>query len=153
MNAYSGSNVAYSISPHGGYDRIDFEFGDNTEVYLSCSLQWQNLFYVFGGFDEKRQVSMVSGNRLDRRGTLVFDLYGGACTVLNQITIVLCFPNTYGEYDACRQSNNPLGSFTKLPNSIFSHGMTRIASFDGKSTIYWKIITPHFRYTHRRWRF
>ena len=102
---------------------------------------------------QERQVSMVNGKRLERKATLDFNFEEGGCTVLNQITIVLCFPDTYGEKDVCRQSNNPLGSFTKLPNSIFSHGMTRIASFDGKSTIYWKIITPHFRYTDRRWRF
>ena len=135
MNAYSGSNVAYSISPHGGYDRIDFEFGDNTEVYLSCSLQWQNLFYVFGGFDEKRQVSMVNGNRLERKGTLDFEFVEGGCTVLNQRTFVLCFGEPLNR-DVCRQSNNPLGSFTKLPNSNYDHWRTRIASFDGKNTIY-----------------
>ena len=49
--------------------------------------------YVFGGdyFGEKRQVSMVNGNRLERKGSLDFDFHYGGCTVLNQLTIVLCF--------------------------------------------------------------
>ena len=153
INTYDGNKRAYSIISQVGYEQLDFEFGAGTEVDWSCSLQWQNRYYVFGGENERRQVPIVNGYRLERKATLDFNFEVGGCTVLNQITIVLCFPDTYGEKDVCRQSNNPLGSFTKLPNSIFSHGMTRIASFDGKSTIYWKIITPHFRYTDRRWRF
>ena len=138
---------AYSINPRGGYEpelenfknfityeQLGFEFDVDTEVYLSCSLQWQNHYYVFGGKSEKRQVSMVNGNRLERKATLDFDFERGGCTVLNQITIVLCF--SWNEYDVCRQSNNPLGSFTKLPNSNYDHWRTRIASFDGKNTIY-----------------
>ena len=77
---------------------------------------------------------MVNGNRLERKATLDFDFKYGGCTVLNQITIVLCFD--LDEDDVCRQSNNPLGSFTKLPNSNYDHQGTRIASFDGKNTIY-----------------
>ena len=107
----------------------------NTAVYYSCSLQWQNSYYVFGGLNERRQVSMVNGNQLERKATLDFDFVEGACTVLNQITIVLCFPDTYDESKVCRQSNNPLGSFTKLPNSNYDHQWTRVASFDGKNTI------------------
>ena len=105
----------------------------NTEVYFSCSIQWKNHYYVFGGWNEKRQVSMVNGNRLERKATLDFDFNAGGCTVLNQITIVLCF----GAYETkvCRQSNNPLGSFTKLPNSNYDHQHTSIASFDGKNII------------------
>ena len=83
---------------------------------------------------------MVIGNRLERKATLDFKFYHGACTVLNQLTIVLCFGRydvvgTYDERDLCRQSNNPLGLFTKLPNSNYDHLHTRIASFDGKNTI------------------
>ena len=119
---------AYSISPLGGYDQLNFQFGHNTEVHHSCSLQWQNNYYIFGGYYERRQVSMVNANRLERKATLDFNFELGGCTVLNQITIVLCFD----EDDLCRQSNNPLGSFTKLPKSNYDHGGTRIASFEGK---------------------
>ena len=134
INTYDGNKRAYSINPRGGYEQLDFEFGDDTEVEHSCSLQWQNHYYVFGGWNEERQVSMVNGNRLERKGTLNFDFDDGGCTVLNQITIVLCFDKN--ERDVCRQSNNPLGSFTKLPNSNYDHNAARIASFDGKNTIY-----------------
>ena len=126
---------AYSINPRGGYDQLDFEFGDDTEVENSCSLQWQNRYFVFGGdYEQQKQVSMVNGNRLERKGSLDFDFDNGGCTVLNQRTIVLCFD--FYETKVCRQSNNPLGSFTKLPNSNHEHESTRIASFDGKNIIY-----------------
>ena len=131
INTNDGNKRAYSIDSHGGYEKLDFYFGYSTEVYSSCSLQWKNNNYVFGGWDEKGQVSMVNGNRLERKGTLSFDFSSGGCTVLNQFTIVLCFD--YIEDDVCRQSNDPLGSFTKLPNSTYSHGETRIASFDSKN--------------------
>ena len=130
INTRNGKR-AYLINPRGGYEQLDFEFGDGTEVYKSCSLQWQNYYYVFGGNSERRQVSMVNGNRLELKATLDFNYEAGGCTVLNQITIVLCFSNYY-ETDVCRKSNNPLGSFTKLPNSNYKHEYIHIASFDGK---------------------
>ena len=79
-------------------------------------------------------MSMVNANRLERKATLDFNFELGGCTVLNQITIVLCFDR----YEAivCRQSNNPLGSFTKLPNSNYDHSGTRIASFEGMIKFY-----------------
>ena len=84
-------------------------------------------------------MSMINGNRLERIGSLDFSFQHGGCTVLNQLTIVLCFG--YYEQKVCRQSNDPLGPFTKLPNSNFSHWQTKIASFDGKRQIIGK-LTP-----------
>ena len=123
----------------------------DTQVSGSCSVKWKNQFYVFGGLDRKQQVSMVTGNRLQRKTTLEFYFQFGSCTVLNQITIVLCF-DKYGT-KVCRQLNNPLGSYTKLPNSNFKHKYARIASFDGEHSGYKKIITIHFRHTHWCWNF
>ena len=80
---------------------------------------------------------MVSGNRLERKATLDFDFDYGGCTVLNQKTIILCFD--WDETKLCRKSNNPIGSFSKLPNSNYGHLWTRIASFDGKNKIVLKI--------------
>ena len=140
-NFYNVNRIsAYLINPRGGYEQLDLKFEDDTEVYRSCSLQWQNQYYLFGGngvfngSDYKRQVSMVSGYRLERKSTLDFNFKEGACTVINHQTILLCF--ALDETDVCRQSNNPLGSFTQLPYSKFHHKMIRIASFDGKKTSY-----------------
>ena len=129
-------NSAYLIYPRDGFDQLDFNFGADTQVYQSCSVQWQNRYYVFGGSygGEMRQVSVVNGNRLERIATLDFYFGQGACTVLNHQTIVLCFDEE--ERDMCRQSNNPLRSFTRLPRSNYEHSQIPIASFDGKNTDY-----------------
>ena len=125
---------AFSINPRDGFKELDFEFGLNTEVAFSCSVLWHNHYYVFGGRNEKRQVSMVRGNRLERKTTLDFNFNDGACTIFYQQIIVLCFDVDEGK--VCRKSNNPLELFTKLPKSAeYHHRQTRIASFDGKNTI------------------
>ena len=125
------------INTRDGYKdhkELDFEFGLNTEASYSCSLLWHNHYYVFGGKNEKRQVSMVRGNRLERKTTLDFNFNDGACTIFYQQIIVLCFDVDEGK--VCRKSNNPLELFTKLPKSAkYHHRHTRIASFDGKNTI------------------
>ena len=120
------------INPRRGYEEIDFEFGGNTEVYKSCSLQWQNSYYVFGGFYERRHVSIVNGNQLERKGTLDFDFSYGGCTVLpKDQSILLCFD--WDETKLCRQSYDPLGSFIRIITSSFHHSQIRIASVDGEN--------------------
>ena len=134
-NMYKTNKRAYSINLRGDYQKLDFEFENNTQVFYSCSLQWKNQYYVFGGDfieGDPTQISMVNGNRLERKGTLDFDFIFGGCTVLNKQTVVLCF-GSRTEHDLCLQSNNPLGTFTKLPKSKYRHLYTRIASFDGKN--------------------
>ena len=150
INTRGGNKRAYSISLRGGYELLDFNFGYGTEVYFSCSLQWQNQFYVFGGKNEKKQVSVVNGNRLERKGTLDFDFSEGGCTVLNQSIIVLCFGDPNNR-KLCRQlhSNNPVGSFTKLPESNHGHRATRIASFDGKNYSSFQQIACNFFFVFR----
>ena len=127
------------IYPNGGYDQINFDFSNDTDVYRACSLQWHNHFYVFGGIDGRivnTQVSMVNGNRLEIIRKLEFAFDDGACTVLNQATILLCFDMRENHSKLCRQSNNPLGSFSKLPDSNYGHKKIRIASFDGNYLVF-----------------
>ena len=144
VNTYNGKRSGYLINPGGGSDRVDFGFGDETQLLKSCSLLWQNHYYVFGGDGDnnnqqlgdflQRQLSIVNGNRLERKGSLHFDFDMGACTVLNQTTIVLCFGEN--ERNVCRHSNHPFGLFKKTPNSNFNHILISLASFDGKNTTY-----------------
>ena len=124
------------INPRGGYKKLDFEFNDDTVVYNSCSLRWKNLNYVFGGINQERQVSMVNGYRLERKATLDFDFRKGGCTVLNEQIVVLCF-HRY-ETKVCRQSNNPLALFAKLPDANYKHYAIRTASYDGKKILFIK---------------
>ena len=84
LNTYDGKR-AYSINLRGGYGyQLDFDFGNSTEnfqAYRSCSLQWKNQHYFFGGDNNwKYQVTMVNGNRLELKGTLDFYFDNGGCT-------------------------------------------------------------------------
>ena len=108
INTYNDNKRAYSINPDGGYTQLSFQFGVDNEVSGSCSLQWQNNYYVFGGNTEEQHVSIVDGNRLDRIATLSFSFEKGGCTVLNQITIVLCF--SYNE----KKSVSPVKQPTRI---------------------------------------
>ena len=159
INTLKKDKRAFAIHPHGGLKTVvehSFDFGIGTEVEHSCSLQWRNNFYIFGGRNEKRQLSMINrvNNRLERKGSLDFDFYLGGCTVLNQTTFVLCFD--FNEKDVCRQSNNSLGSvpgsFTELAKSNYEHRLTKISSFEGKKFFFWKFQAQRLRYTHRCWR-
>ena len=132
LNTYKGQ-PAYLITLRGDYKKLEFEYGYNTEVYFSCLLQWKNEYYLFGGLNEERQVSMVNANRLERKGSLDFSYRAGGCTVLSRQTIVLCFD--WDAKNVCRKSNSPLGSFNKLPNTNYNHYWTTIASVNGKNRI------------------
>ena len=131
INTNKGYKRAFKINPLGGYEVLKFEFGKDTEVHGSCSVQWQNQHYVFGGQNQKRQVSLIIDNRLELKGTLDYTPDSLlACTVLNQVSIVLCFGES-GKRNLCRQSKNPLEPFTKLPTSTYDHSYIRLASFGG----------------------
>ena len=135
INTFNG-NEHVIINPLGSYEVKKFDFGKDTEVYRSCSLQWKNQYYVFGGQKQDHQVSVVVDNRLELKGTLDFKFNGGGCTVLNQHIVVLCFGDHKNDRRGCRQSKNPIGPFTRMPQSNYDHRATRIASFDGKNKVY-----------------
>ena len=49
---------------------IDFIFGENTDVYQSCSLTWRGEHFVFGGLNERDQISKIIGCELKSIGKL-----------------------------------------------------------------------------------
>ena len=120
---------------HTGFN---FEFGENTRVYKSCSMTYRNEFLVFGGSEfyggESRQISKISGCRLERIGTLDFDHYEAACTGVGDKRIYLCFDYDYGHAIVkCRYAENPLDTFTEARPSIYEHRSISIAASDCKS--------------------
>ena len=129
----SGNKRAYLLNLRGGYRKLDFVFGNGTDADSSCSVQWRNQFYIFGGSSQEQQVSMVNGNRLERKATLDFKFQEGGCTVLNEQTIVLCFGGS--PWKVCQKLSHPLGSSTVTPITHYDHRYTRIAGFNGKNEI------------------
>ena len=71
--------------------RFRFKYGENTEVYQSCSIMWHGELYVFGGDDNKRQISKVHSCGLYHYGTLRFPFNNGACANFNDERVYLCF--------------------------------------------------------------
>ena len=102
---------------------------------------------VFGGLNQKRQISLIDQCSLNRVGTLEFNFNNGACTTAYD-QVYLCFDerNTKQCYTAsgrdsqkslldknCSISNpvsDPLETFTTLRKSSYSHKTIRIASSD-----------------------
>ena len=51
-------NLEKLISFLGYFDKeINFSFGDGTDAYGSCGVTFKNEFWMFGGWNEKRQVN------------------------------------------------------------------------------------------------
>ena len=113
---------------YGGTD-FEFEFETDTQVYYSCSINWQGDLYLFGGQTEKRQVSRVEGCQLTRVATLPFDLHAGACTNVNNEELFLCFDRNNDK--KCWKSLNPEGPFSSISDSLKNHWPTRIANDQG----------------------
>ena len=139
---YKGKKQAFSIDPSGGYDELNFDFADNTEVDNSCSLVFNNMMYVFGGSNERRQISQVTGCGLERIGNLAFD-FSGACTVISNKEIMLCFSWWNGEGRVCRVGQSPTGSFNTIKQSNYHHYLTHIASNEGTSRIFLIFCLTH----------
>ena len=108
-------------------------FGQDTEAYLSCSISWRNQFFVFGGINQRRQISKLIGCELTRVGTLDFDHYYAGCANVADNQLYLCF-NTVdtADYKKCRVASDPLGNFAEITQSAFEHRYTRVAASNSK---------------------
>ena len=103
----------------GGQDELTcFEREDNTEAFASCSINWQNELFIFGGWYEKRQITKLSGQKLKRVGELDFDLSYGACNVMTN-ELYLCFHEQ--DTRRCRRSTGPLDQFSEVALSTYGH--------------------------------
>ena len=108
---------------------------DKTEARMSCSINWKNELHVFGGWREKRQISRLNGYRLERIGELAFDHYWGACSVMANQFIYLCF-NIRDENDLkrCRRSTGPLETFIEISLTNHGHRFTKTSCSESKSS-------------------
>ena len=112
-----------------------FLMGENTQVYYSCSITWRNKHFVFGGYNEKKQISQLIGCELKRVGSLAFDHFFGACTTVGDNLIYLCFNYASGDYKKCRMATSPIGQFEEINASTYNHHYVRIAASDCKLMI------------------
>ena len=107
-----------------------FEPGDRTEAYRSCSVTWQNQMHIFGGQTEKRQISRLSGYKLERIGDLAFDHWLGSCSLMANQFLFLCFDRD--DTKRCRRSTGPLENFSELALSSHEHMVAQTSCSDSK---------------------
>ena len=110
-------------------DDFFFMFGNNTEVYRSCSVTWHGELFIFGGVNDQKQISKLNGCKLERVGNLSFEHYQGACATVNDREIYLCFD--WNSTTKCRKANEPMGIFEEIKPSDYDHKRTRIGASSG----------------------
>ena len=132
INKRKGKRRAVLVDMGGGFTNLDsFSFPSNTEVDHSCSLVFNNSMFLFGGRNQKRQISQVASCGLKQVGNLNFDFGHGAVTV-TQGKVLLCFNWSKGEGQTCRMASSPTGHFSRIRYSNYHHFNTKIASNGGK---------------------
>ena len=135
INSFQATKQAYSISLNNEHVKIGFEFDSSTEVHQSCSITFKGSMYVFGGAKEHRQISQVTTKDcgLKRIGNLQFDFVQGACTVIEENEIILCFDTKQNDQGRiCRIDKNPTGSLDKISQeSSHYHYRAKIAANKG----------------------
>ena len=99
-----------------------------TEIDRSCSITWQNQHYVFGGTNEKTQISKIVGCGLTKIGDLDFDHYYGACSNMADEKIYLCFNDANGDKKVCRMATSPTGNFSEIDKSVYRFGFHYIVT-------------------------
>ena len=153
LNTRYLSNVPLIIDGKGQSKEIEFTFESGTEVEYSCSIVWQGKMFVFGGYNYRRQISVVDQCRLKKKGVLPFDMITGACAQNENREVFICFQNyrDSSTWKSCRRSSGPLGNFSKLPNSKYDHRDARIAVTSGESNLLFNLVLL-FRLPDRCWR-
>ena len=135
LNSNGGWKDALLFNSDGEQQKVTcFERDDKTEAFLSCSVNWNNQLFIFGGKKEKRQISRLTGHKLEKVQSLDFDHKQGACSVMASKFIFLCF-NTADSNDLkrCRRSTGPLEPFEPVSLSNHNHGIAQTSCSDSKS--------------------
>merc|ERR1712176_1093984 len=74
----------------------------------------------------------MGGHRLEVIGSLPFDHDFGACTNFADQKIFLCFNSlSSSDYNKCRWSREPLGTFEQATLTSYDHRQTRVSSSNG----------------------
>ena len=139
LNTYKPVNVPVITNAQGREDRnFYFLMGENTEVKYSCALTFRNENYVFGGLDEKRQISKIVNCQLKNIGQLEFDHYYGGCANVADEKIYLCFNFATDDAKKCRVASSPASQFEEIAQSVSEHRWTRVAASQCKILLGYK---------------
>ena len=132
LNTANANSKPVGMDQFGETGDIDFSYAPGTEVLGSCSVLHQGKHYIFGGYNDNRQISTVeSGSAVDghcrlvHTGSLPFDFGQGACAQSGD-RITLCF-DFYHERTCWLSVDGSVGKFEQQPPSIYQHRRIRIA--------------------------
>ena len=153
LNTRYFSNISLIIDGKGQSKEIGFNFESGTEVRSSCSIVWHGKMFVFGGFNLKRQISVVDECKLTKKGELPFDMSLGTCAQRDNREVFICFEdwNDSSTWKNCHRSNGPLEAFSQLSNSTHDHRLTRIAVTSGKYSPLFNLVFTLLRIPYRCW--
>ena len=150
LSTKKSSHVPLVISLNG--DRIDkpnFKLRDSSEkeVFGSCTVNWKNQHYIFGGITEMRQISKIEDCKLKNIGKLAFYHRFGTCATVSNDVIYLCFnhwPATGTSrattMNLCRTSQSPTGIFTDITKSLYEHPQAKIVNSDSESKLIFNLL-------------
>ena len=92
-------NDQYLLDVNGGVSTdFEIEFEDKTEAWESCTVQYRGALYIYGGWKQRTQISMLKGCKVERVGSLPFRL--GLITISIKLTWIFVESRTdTGEQD------------------------------------------------------
>ena len=135
MNTKLDINVPMITDLGGVAVHANFTYGVKTEVYESCLVVFNGIAYIFGGSNQRRQVSRVENCQLTNVASLNFEFKSGACASTTD-TIYLCFRSE--NWKSCRKGSDPSsGFFVSMAESNFTHKYIRIAASPGEAQSYY----------------
>ena len=135
LNSKGGWKPAMLVNSAGEQQELTcFKPDPLTEAYHSCSVIWNNQLFIFGGKNEPRQISQLTGYNLERVGNLTFDHEDGSCSNMANEYVFLCFTNLDYSSDSklCRRSTGPLEQFSELAASEYDHYASKTSCSDSK---------------------
>ena len=133
LNSEGEWKPAMLLNSEGEQEKLAcFERDDTTEAFYSCSINWKNQLFIFGGNKERQQISRLTGHKLEQVGSLDFDHRAGACSVMANKLIYLCFNLDSNDSKRCRRSTDPLEQFSDVALSTYDHRSTPTSSSDSK---------------------
>ena len=133
LNSFRTWKPAMLLNSEGELKELTcFERDDTVEALYSCSINWNNQLFIFGGGSSGRQISRLTGHKLERVGTLSFYQSNGGCSVMNNKFIYLCFNHAYTDHKRCRRSTGPLEQFSQVALSTHDHSQARTSCSDCK---------------------
>lgn len=140
LSSRNGWQPAILLNTAGEQEELGcFERDDTTQAEFSCAVNWNNQMFIFGGWSRSRQISKLTGHKLEHIGDLSFDHRAGACSVMANRFIFLCFNRAdSNDWKRCRQSSGPLEQFSEVALASHRHLYGLTSSSESKFSIYYQ---------------